>query len=158
MLGTDEGPPAAEKSCAFPISGELHLNSIKSRARETCEFPVNSIAGKRCRNSLCSLFSIFSHFGKLTLLESHFSQRLPHQQLAVYLAYFLRFASFAFLVPRRTARTCFSQFPEILDSMANLPIFRRFQRGKIGLYRSISGAGDRDQTRNQRLRKPLLYH
>jgi len=28
--------------CQCP--GELHLNSIKSRVSETCEFPVNSIA------------------------------------------------------------------------------------------------------------------
>jgi hypothetical protein len=43
------------------------LNSIKHRAARTCELPVNSIAGKKCRNSQYLLFSIHNQFPKLNI-------------------------------------------------------------------------------------------
>jgi hypothetical protein len=52
------------------ISAEHRLNTIKRRAGENCEFPLKSIAGKRCGNSRCSLFSIFSLIPKLNVAGS----------------------------------------------------------------------------------------
>ena len=49
---------------------EQHLNSVKRCAEGKCEIPVNSIAGKRCPDSLCSLFSIYVQLPKLNVAGS----------------------------------------------------------------------------------------
>ena len=50
------------------------LNTIKSCAVRFCEFPINSIAGKRWRNSLCCLFSNHNQFPKLNVASIDTSQ------------------------------------------------------------------------------------
>lgn len=53
---------------------ELHLNSIKNRARQIREIPVVSIVRMRYRNSLCSLFAIQFQLPKLNVADLSMSR------------------------------------------------------------------------------------
>jgi hypothetical protein len=58
----------------MPVSGAefrvLHLYSIRAVKNSGCDFPVNSIACRRCRETLCSVFSIEFRFPKLNVAGS----------------------------------------------------------------------------------------
>jgi hypothetical protein len=55
---------AQSKRAQFRV---LHLCSIRTVKESSCEFPVISIARTRCRETLCSLFSIEAPFPKLNV-------------------------------------------------------------------------------------------
>jgi hypothetical protein len=76
-------PICPEKCQNGSLAGEHRSNTIKNRARGNCEFPLNPIAGKRCGNSLCPLFSIFSLISKLNVAGSIPVSRSKQSQLAM---------------------------------------------------------------------------
>ena len=69
-MGQSATPSAAKFPRTNWVDSELRLNSIKSCENGSCEFAVNSIAGKRCWNSLFPLFSIHNQFPKLNVLRA----------------------------------------------------------------------------------------
>jgi hypothetical protein len=65
MNSSSPGPQALTAMVPFPRV--LQTYSIRVLEKRDCDFPVISIARRRCRESRCSLFSICSQFPKLNV-------------------------------------------------------------------------------------------